>query len=331
MGEGPGSSVEVACTGGLVSDKCTTSIDVQVSDTRALLEALESIWSRDPERPVLLVTPSFRGFDALLEELEEMSRNPFLVEATGVPETILTGLSVEELIDYWIGMLRLTMRERVSARRRSPRVSRRELLRRLFLVPPRYVILPRARSTSVACGGICPFEALGEGRLDEDKCEGCMLCTWLCPGGFEPPSWAGPSSLLYAYRFIDKYGLDGILFICRRMLGALDTAAVEASPARLAPFHIPCVSWLNPRLLQALARLGVYVHVYAGEEACSGCRLEKAVTRALEALKEAGVTIATNLASAGSAAFTGYTRPRRSLEEVAGILASELERQRRAL
>ncbi|HIQ24023.1 MAG TPA: hypothetical protein EYH50_03140 [Pyrodictium delaneyi] len=311
-------TVEVFCIGGLVSEKCTKSIEVQLSETSAVIDLVDSVWAKEPFKPILFVTPALSGFSRLLEELSELGRNPFLVEATGIPETMLSGLSLDSIIEYWIGMLVTTLAERKNARRRSPRVSRREVLRRLFLVPHRYVLLPRLRSTPVVCGSeaVCPFSALEAGRLDESRCQGCMLCAWECPESVEAPLWTGPSGLLYTYRFIDDYGLDGILFICRSRLEQLDKLAVEASPARLAPFHVPCVSWLSPRLLKVLTDFGVYVHVYAGSGVCRGCGLEVASTSAASMLVKNSIRVSGNLAEAGIAAFTGYARPRRSLKEV---------------
>lgn len=310
--------VEVFCMGGLVSEKCTKIVEVQLNETNAAINLVDSVWAKEPFKPILFVAPALSGFSRLLEELSELGRNPFLVEATGIPETMLSGLSLDNIIEYWIGMLMATLAERKNARRRSPRVSRREVLRRLFLVPPRYVLLPRLRSTPIVCRreAVCPFSALKAGRLDESKCQGCMLCAWECPESVEAPLWTGPSGLLYAYRFVDKHGLDGILFICRSRLERLDSSAVEASPARLAPFHVPCASWLSPRLLRVLADFGVYVHVYAGSEVCHGCGLEAAGTSAADMITANGIRVSGNLAEAGVAAFTGYMRPRRSLEEV---------------
>ncbi|BES81448.1 4Fe-4S binding protein [Pyrodictium abyssi] len=319
-------TVEVFCMGGLVSEKCTKIVETQLDETSAAIDLIDSVWAKEPSKPILLVAPALSGFSKLLEELSELGRNPFLVEATGIPETILSGLSLDNIIEYWVGMLVATLAERKSARRRSPRVSRREVLRRLFLIPPRYVMLPKLRSTPVVCrqDTVCPFSALEAGRLDEAKCQGCMLCAWACPESVEAPLWTGPLGLLYAYRFVDEYGLDGILFICRSRLERLDSSAVEASPARLLPFHVPCVGWLGPGLLRALADLGVYVHVYAGRDVCRGCGLEAAGVGAAGMLAASSIRVGENLAEAGAAAFTGYMRPRRSLEEVAEKMTKAL-------
>ncbi|OWJ55721.1 ferredoxin [Pyrodictium delaneyi] len=319
-------AVEIVCTGGLVSEKCTRRVEVQLSETSNVINLIENIWADEPSKPILLVVTAFSGFGKLIKEISESGSNPFLIEATGIPETMLSGLPLDTVIEYWAGMLTATLTERKGAKRRSPRVSRREVLRRLFLIPPKYVMLPRLRSVAVNCrrDDVCPFSALEAGRFDEDKCQGCMLCAWTCPEAVEAPLWTGPLGLLYAYRFIDKYGLDGILFICHHKLEQLDKSAVEASPARLLAFHVPCVSWLSPRLLESLVSLGIYVQVYADKNVCEECGLKPAGFKAIDMLRVNGVHVSENLAEAGAAALTGYIRPKKSLEEVIELMTKSL-------
>lgn len=317
MGQSGGDGgVEVVCLGGIVSEACTRSVEARLDERDKVVRVLEEVWGEDSGRPVLLVSPGLRGFGDLLNDVEELGFNPFLLEATGVPETMLSGLPLETVIGFHVGFLEATVAERRGARRVQPRVTRREALRRLFLVTPRYRILPRLRGTAGCGGGVCPYSALGPRGLDEQRCRGCMVCAWRCLGLVEPLLWTGPLGMLYAYRFVSEHGLDGVVFVCRRMLGRLDEAAVEASPARLLAFHVPCVSWLYPQLLSVLrGRLGVYVHVYYEPGGCSGCEAAKAAAVAAEALRGSGAVVSGSLVEASAHAFTGYARPRVGLEE----------------
>ena len=326
MGQGgEAGGVEVVCLGGIVSEACTRSAEARLDERERVVRVLEEVWGEDSGRPVLLVSPGLRGFEDVLTDVEELGFNPFLLEATGVPETMLSGLPLETVIGFHVGLLEATGAERRSARRIQPRVSRREALRRLFLVLPRYRVLPRLRDPRGCGDGVCPYSALGPRGLDEKRCRGCMVCAWRCPGVVEPLLWTGPLGMLYAYRFVSEHGLDGVLFICRRMLGRLDEAAVEASPARLLAFHVPCVSWLYPQLLGVLReRLGVYVHVYYDPGGCAGCETREAAEAAAEALRVSGAVVSGSLVEASAHAFTGYSRPRVGLEEAAEAMLEAL-------
>jgi len=325
VGQGGESGVEVVCLGGIVSDACTRSVEARLEERSRVVRVLEDVWNGEPGRPVLLVSPGLGGFDSLLDEVEELGFNPFLLEATGVPETMLSGMSLESVIGFHVGFIEATVEERRGARRVQPRVTRREALRRLFLVTPRYRVLPRLRDPGRCGGGVCPYSALGPRGVDEARCRGCMVCAWRCPDAVEPPAWTGPLGMLYAYRFVSEHGLDGVLFICRRMLGRLDEAAVEASPARLLSFHVPCVSWLYPQLVRVLReRLGVYVHVYYDADACRGCELGEAADAAAEALRGSGAVVSASLVEASAHAFTGYARPALSLEEAVEAMLEAL-------
>ncbi|ABM81202.1 hypothetical protein [Hyperthermus butylicus] len=317
---GAGIRVEVVCMNGISSAKCTRTVEIGLGDLHATVDLLDDVWGESPERPVLLVSTSLRGFDALVKELGELGRNPFLVEATGIPETMLSGLSLDNLIDYYAGFIAATLQERQRAKRRTPPVTRREALRRFFLIPPEYVVLPRLRGS---CGDaeVCPYSALTPEGLDEARCRGCMLCAAMCPGAVEQLAWTGAASLAYAYSFADRYALDGILFICRRSLGMLDEYAVDASPARLLPFHVPCISWLQPSLLAALNKLGIRVHVHRDPGICNGCQLEAAAGIAEKLLSQRGVRVSPRLSEASIYAYTGYTRPKKSMREILVMLA----------
>jgi ferredoxin len=303
----------VVCLGGMVSRLCSLSIDVVLDDFTKLVDAVDRVWEEEPRRPVLFVASGLRGFSGLLRELGELGRNPFLVEATGIPETMLSGLSMDKLIEYYGGFMVATMGDRLRAVKRRPAVTRRELFRRLFLVTPEYIIPPPEGVER--CRGRCPLGAVGERGLDTSRCRGCMVCIHGCTA---PPQWAGVAGLAYAYRYVEENGLDGILFLCRERLDDLDEKAVEASPAKLLLFHLPCAGWLSPGLVRALVELGVYVHVYAGPRVCSGCPRWEALhaSQHLEALRRAGAVVSENLSEASMHAYEGYTRPKRSLEEV---------------
>jgi len=302
--------IEIVCLSGLESRHCGWRLEAGLDDVPAVVDVLDRIWERDPGKPVVLVSTGLSGFWRLHRELAELGRNPFLVEATGIPETMLAGLSLDELIEYHAGFLVATLGDRRRAVKRRPPVTRRQLLRSLFIVPPEYVIPPRLRGRCP--GEACPLGALDGERLDEQRCKGCLACLHRCPG-VEVPAWTGVTGLAYAYEWVETRGLDGVLFICRRLLGRLDGEAVEASPARLLPFHVPCVGWLVPWLLQEIAGLGVYLHVYAGGEACSSCQLWGLVS---SHVSELPATVSTELAEASMHAYTGYTRPRVGLDAV---------------
>ncbi len=317
-------AVEVICVGGLSLQSCSQTINTSLNDAYTIVEVLENLWKSNDKQPVLIVSPSMRGSVRLLKEIALGGWNPFIVEITGLPESVLSGLPLELLVEYWIGFIIATLGDRLRAQQVLPSVSRREVLRRLFLVPSVFAILPRVKSDVSVCKDSCPFNAIGDKGLDETRCRGCMLCVWRCRDRFDPPTWTSITPLLYVYQFLDKHGLDGILFICRNRLDNLDSIAPEASPARLVPYHIPCAGWLSPRLLGALRMLDVYVHVYAGKDVCENCRLKEAGITASASLSESGIDIGGSLVRAGSAAYTGYTRLKRSLEEVSKHLYSNL-------
>ena len=274
---------------------------------------------------MLLVSAGLRGASTILSELESLGYNPYLVEFTGVPEVMLSGLSIDDVIRFNLGYLSLTLSERLSARRVYPAVSRRELFRSMFIVIPRYVIIPEIKRGE-ACSS-CPYGALSEDGVDEKRCRGCMLCMSKCLHVFRKmPAWTGPASMAYIYSYAVSRSLDGVLFICHRALDVLDEKAVEASPARLLPVHIPCISWLSPRLLSVLRKLGLYVHVYT-DEACSKCRYSEAASIAAEELRAAGITVSGSLIEASPYAFTGYGREKLSEEEIAEEFMKALPRQ----
>lgn len=322
------SRATVVCLAGIDVGLCAEKTGLQLSDTDKLVDLVTRIWTSKPQTPVLLVSPSFTGFDSFLGEISSLGFNHFLVDITGVPESILSGLPLEELAGYFLGLLEASLSDRRRAKRASPIVSRRELLRRLFLVPPRHVVVPEPASSEPCNRGVCPYNALGGSRVSEEKCRGCMLCAWECPSAFKPPHWTGVQGLTHAYRYIDKHGLDGVLFICHNSLGALDSIAAEASPARLLPFHVPCISWLSPQMLEELSSLGVYVHVFYDVDRCGQCGLRLAAEEASSKLGGKGVVVDSSLVRASRVAFTGYMRPKRSLEEVARLLSTSVTLRR---
>lgn len=311
----------VVCLGGMVSGLCSVGVEALLDDTVKLVDIVDAVWGEDPERPILFVAPSLRGFSGFLRSLGEMGRNPFLVEVTGVPETMLSGLSMDKLIEYYAGFIALTFGERRRASKRRPAVTRRELFRRLFLVTPEYVIQPRG--LGAGCDDACPLGALRGGRVEESRCRGCMVCLHRCGAS---TLWAGAAAMAYAYRYVSEHGLDGVLFVCRERLDLLDEKAIEASPAKLLPVHLPCTGWLSPRLVAAMAGLGVYVHVLAGPGVCSGCPRWEPLASAghLDALREAGAVVSEDLSPASSYAYTGYTRKRLDMEEVLRVLEEAL-------
>lgn len=311
-----GGEVEVYCLSGLDSRYCSRRFEEGMDDPVRVADLVAPVISSG--KAVLLVSTGFQGFGRVLAELEEVGRNPLLVEATGVPESMLSGLSLDTVILFHLGHIALTLGERRRARKFYPPVTRRQLLKNLFTVTPRYVVQPR--NPPLGCS-VCPYNALGEEGLDESRCRGCMLCCSLCGGC--TPAWTGPAAMAYLYRFVAEAGLDGVVFVCRSQLGLLDVKTVEASPARLAAFHVPCITWLSPRLLRVLEELEVHTTVLLDlEGACRGCWLSAAALRAVEELRRAGVVVSDGLSHASSYAFTGYSRRRRSGEEVAALLAS---------
>lgn len=311
-------AINVVCLSGLESELCSQRLDATLDETERLVEFIRALWGDDGEQgPLLLVSASLRGTAKLLSELESLGYNPYLVEFTGIPEVMLSGLSLDDVIRFHLGHISITMRERLSAKKVYPAVTRRELFRSMFLVTPRYVILPEI-GRGHGCGDACPYGALSDAGVDEKRCRGCMLCMSRCPSAFNKmPAWTGPASMAYVYSFAANKSLDGVLFICRRSLDALDEKAVEASPARLLAVHIPCISWLSPRLLGVLRKLELYVHVYYDPEACGSCRVAEAARIASQELAKHGVTVSASLMEASPYAFTGYGRRRLSEEEIA--------------
>lgn len=307
----------VICLGGMLSSHCSTSIDVVLDDYTKLVDVLDAVWGEEPGRPVLFVASRLSGFPGLLREIGEMGRNPFLVEVTGIPETMLSGLPLDKLIEYYAGFMTVTLRDRRRAAKRRPAVTRRELFRRLFLVTPEYVIPPEHIDKCIQDS--CPLGAVKDGRIDLSRCRGCMACIHGCS---EPPAWGGIASIAYAYRYVAENGLDGVLFICRERLGDLDQKAIEASPAKLLPFHLPCAGWLGPGVVKGLLRLGVYVHVYAGPGVCENCPRWDPLSESklLGRLRGAGAVVSDSLSEASMHAYQGYTRQAVSLEEAVKIL-----------
>jgi len=312
----------VVCLGGMVSRNCSVSVDYVLEDYSKLVDVVDSVWEEEPGRPVLFVAASLRGFSGFLRELGELGRNPFMVEVTGIPESMLSGLSVDRLVEYYAGFMAVTLGERRRAVKRRPAVTRRELLRRLFLVTPEYVITPRLPEGR-DCSEACPLGAIRSGKVDAGRCRGCGVCVHGCGVA---PAWPGAAVLAYAYRYVSEHGLDGVVFVCRDRLNELEERVIEASPAKLLPLHVPCVGWLAPRLAAALRELGLYVHVLAGPGLCGGCpRWEPlASSRHLRSLMESGVVVSERLVEASMHAFTGYTRPRLELERVLEVLGKAL-------
>jgi len=236
-----GGRVSLVCAWGLRSSLCTRTVDVELGDASSV--ALAVAEELDEADGVVLAAPGLEAASRVVEEVERLGRNPFLVEVTGIPETILSGLTLDELLAYHAGLLSASLEARRSAVARRPAVTRRELLRRAFLVEEQYVLPP---SSVAGCPDeACPFGAIDGGRLRVERCRGCMLCRHRCPR-VEAPGLVGPLQLLYAYSYAASKALDGILVVCRRALPLLDAAAVEASPARLLPLHVPCLGWLDP-------------------------------------------------------------------------------------
>ncbi|RUM46597.1 MAG: hypothetical protein DSY37_04905 [Hyperthermus sp.] len=317
------SSPLVLCVGGLISSRCGVKIEEPVLSLESLGGILSSIWGNDPNTLILVVSPTFEGLNALLASLEEEGWNHYLLEVTGVPESMMSGLSLDKLIDYYLGFMALTSEERLGAKPVRPTVTRRELLRRLFLIQPVYTMIPRMVSK---CGerGVCPYGAIsGEGEIEESKCRGCMLCTWKCPSSFNAPSWSSHPGLSYAYKMIYENQLDGILIVCRHHLEELGQRAVEASPARLLPYHVPCIAGLDARRLRVMASWNLYVHVYFSEEACRSCRRFKAVMEAIGEIKDNGITVSDNLTVASAHAYLGFSARRMSPSDAARMLGSE--------
>ena len=311
-------TINIVCLSGLESELCSQRLDATLDETERLVEFIDALWGEDSEQePLLLVSASLRGASRLLSELESLGHNPYLVEFTGVPEVMLSGLNLDDIIRFHLGHISITLVERLGAKKIYPAVTRRELFKNMFLITPRYIILPEI-SREHGCKDICPYGALSDDGIDEKKCRGCMLCMSKCPSAFSKmPAWTGPASMAYVYSFAASKSLDGVLFVCRRSLDALDEKVVEASPARLLAVHIPCISWLSPRLLAVLRKLGLYVHVYYDTRICDSCRVADAAKLASQELARSGVTVSASLVEASPYAFTGYGRRRLSEEEIA--------------
>jgi ferredoxin len=314
-----GGEVEVYCLAGLDSRFCTRRFEEDMSKTSRVVDLVDPAVTQD--KIVLLVSTGLSGFEKVLAEVEDLGRNPFLLEATGVPEAMLSGLSLDSVVSFHLGLIALTAGERRRARKVYPPVTRRQLLKNLFIVKPYYAIQPR--EVPQGCSSGCPYSAVGEGgAVDRSRCRGCMLCLTRC--GLSPV-WTGPAAIAYTYKFVEESSLDGVVFVCRSQLGLLDSKAVEASPARLIAFHVPCISWLNPRLLRALEGLDVYTMVLYDLQRCSGCRVSEAAEAAAGMLRGAGIEVSDSLTPASMHAFKGYSRPRRSSEEIALALAAAAE------
>jgi Fe-S-cluster-containing hydrogenase component 2 len=318
--------ISILCLAGLESTLCTHRVDSGLEGTNQVLEALQRIWSEDDMRLVLIVSTSFKGSSRLMEEVESLGYNPFLLEFTGVPEVMLSGLSIDEIISFHLGLLSLTAHERRSAEKVYPVVSRRELLRNAFIVSPRYIILPDIREDKAAeCINACPYGAITNRGLEKSKCRGCMFCAHNCVKEMAHlPAWTGPASMAYIYSFIANKRLDGVVFTCRRALETFEDRIVEASPARLVAAHIPCIAWLFPRLLRALVDLGLYVHIFYEEDACNACRSADATRIAVEELRNIGINISATLSKASMYAYTGFGREKISEDKVASILLEAL-------
>lgn len=313
------------CAWGISSSLCSVNVDAEPGDTIHVANVVEELLSEDEERLVLVVAPGVSQAMEVIGEVKRRGLNHYRVEATGIPETMLSGLSMDELIAFHLGWLRVTAPARLSARRRTPAVSRREALRKLFLVTREYVLAPEELPRG--CGSACPYGAVKEnGTVALEKCRGCMLCIHHCPGA-RAPGWAGPRELLYAYSYAAEKALDAVLLVCRGALPGLDAVAAEASPAKLLPVHVPCLGWLSPRLLGVVEEaLGMPFLVYApGGGACSACPAASHVTGHVKGLRESGARVISSLVEASTLAYTGYTRPRLSPGEAVERLARLLE------
>jgi Pyruvate/2-oxoacid:ferredoxin oxidoreductase delta subunit len=316
-----GVEVEVYCLAGLDSRFCTRRFEENLDKPSSIVDIVDQAITQG--KIVLLVSTALSGFEKVLAEVEDLGRNPFLLEATGIPEAMLSGLSLDSVISFHLGLITLTVGERRRARKVYPPVTRRQLLRNLFIVKPYYAIQPK-EIPGKKCGS-CPYNAIrDDGFLDAGRCRGCMLCLTRC--GLAP-IWTGPAALAYTYKFVEEAMLDGVVFICRSQLGLLDSKAVEASPARLIAFHVPCISWLNPQLLRALESLDVYTTVLYDSGLCKDCKLSKAAEIAVSMLREEGIEVSDSLTPASMHAFEGYSRPKRSGDEVASVLASAAKRE----
>ena len=313
--------IDVVCLSGLESSLCTHRLDANLDEVERVVEFARALYDSGKDRLLLLVAAGLRGAARILSELESLGYNPFLVEFTGVPEVMLSGLSLDDVIRFHLGHLSLTMMERRRARRVYPAITRRELFRSAFIPTPRYMIPPSiGEEDADECSRFCPYDAIGGKGVDEKRCRGCMLCVTRCRGAASKmPAWTGAASMAYIYSFAASKSLDGVLFICRNALDYLDEKVVEASPARLLSVHVPCISWLPPKLLSVLKSLGLYVHVYYDPRVCASCRSAKAAEIAAKELAESGVTVSSSLTEASAYAFTGYGRARLSEDELAEV------------
>jgi len=84
-----GENVEVYCLSGLDSRFCTRRLEDGLSSTNIphIVDIVDHAITQG--RIVLLVSVELNGFKKVLAEIEDLGRNPFLLEATGIPEAML--------------------------------------------------------------------------------------------------------------------------------------------------------------------------------------------------------------------------------------------------
>ncbi len=313
--------IVVACFDGVESRYCNVRAAILFSQTEHVIEVLRDLISS--EKLVILVASSFLGARRLLKEIEEEELNPYLVEFASITESIISGLTVDQIILYHYGMGLLTLEERKKARRVQPPISRREFLRRVFLPPTRYVIQPSITRKCVDDEKVCPYRALKHGALDANKCRGCMYCVTRYGCGYNP-TWTSRKILAYLYEYVSRYSIDGLLVTCRYHLDGLVDHAAEAAPAKLLLLEVPCISWLNARLLKVLAeKLQLPVFIYLDTSICDECWLSRARELAVKWLKENGIPVISELSMASSISGRGYSRISVRAEEVVDLFSEE--------
>ena len=311
--------ITTVCFDGIESEYCNIRAPALFSQTERVIEAISDIISEG--KVALIVASSFIGVSRLLESVEQEGLNPFLLEFAAITESILSGLSIDQIILYHYGVALLTLDERLSATRVKPAVSRRELLRRAFLIPERYVIPPRI---SKRCEDeVCPYAAIEGKDLNLAKCRGCMYCVTRFECG-PLPKWSSVDVFAYVYSFASEHSIDGLVVTCRRQLDSVTYHVTEATPAKLLLLAVPCISWLDARLLKRLIeRLDLPVYVYLDESVCSECWLSKVARQAVEWLRDSGIPVVSELVEAAEAAGRGYSRRGVEPERVAEILSEE--------
>ncbi len=266
--------------------QCMLFLDEAISSPR-VKDFIEARLSKD--KAVLIVAARFNGISGLLNNLEKEGYNTYLVEFTGIPEQVLLGTSLSEIVEYWRGALTITFTERVSARRVPRSVSRREIIRAL-MAPYRYLILPQLLDECPS--EACPLNAIRRGGVDESRCLGCMLCGLRCR--IKPPLFL-VKLLVYAYSYVYYRRLDGIVLTCTRGLEELERHVAEAAGLSLAPMHLPCLGWLNQDMLKVLIDAGIHVSVFGSARTCGKCDIGAKVN-VVEELVKAGISVRESIA-----------------------------------